>query len=113
MCTGRTGHAECVRVQYDPKRISYDRLLEAFWECHDPTQVNRQGPDVGTQYRTAIFFHDEAQRKAAEASKKARDASGRHVRPIATRIEPAAEWWPAEDYHQKYLLKRGQGACGT
>jgi len=113
VCTGRTGHAECVRVTYDPGRISYDALLDAFWECHDPTQVNRQGPDIGTQYRSVIFWHDEGQRKAAEASKAKRDASDRHLRPIATAIEPAAPWWRAEEYHQQYLAKRGQGACGT
>jgi len=113
VCTGRTGHAECVRVVYDPARISYDALLDAFWECHDPTQVNRQGPDIGTQYRSVIFWHDEEQRKAAEAAKAKRDASGRHLRPVATSIEPAATWWRAEEYHQQYLAKRGQGACGA
>ena len=103
VCTGTTGHAEVVQVEYDPARVSYEELLHVFWSCHDPSQVNRQGPDIGTQYRTVIFHHDEAQRAAAEASKQALTESGRN---IATRIEPAADYWIAEDYHQQYFEKR-------
>jgi len=111
VCGDRTGHAEVVRVEFDPERVSYDELLSLFWDAHDPTQVDRQGPDVGSQYRSAIFVHDEAQRAAAEASKARLAASGRHARPIATRIEPAGDFWPAEDYHQQYLEKRGLAHC--
>lgn len=109
VCTDGTGHAEAVLVEYDPQRISYQGLLDVFWGGHDPTQVNRQGPDVGTQYRSAIFFHDDAQREIAEASKKERQASVR--KPIATEITPAGTFHPAEDYHQRYLEKRGQASC--
>jgi len=111
VCTGATGHAEAVRVEYDPERISYDQLLRVFWDNHDPTQVDRQGPDVGSQYRSEIFVHSPAQAAAARASREAEDVSGRHRRPIATRISPAAEFWPAEDYHQRYLEKRGLSHC--
>lgn len=112
VCTGTTNHAEVVQIDFDPEHISYEKLLEAFWHLHDPTQVNRQGPDSGTQYRTVIFYHDEAQREAAEASKKALDASGHFPRPIATLIEPAPTFWRAEEYHQQYFEKRGiQGSC--
>ena len=111
VCGDRTGHAEVVRVEYDPARVGYEALLETFWANHDPTQVNRQGPDVGSQYRSVIFVHDDAQRAAAEASKAALAASGRHRRPIATSIEPAGDFWLAEDYHQQYLEKRGLATC--
>jgi peptide-methionine (S)-S-oxide reductase len=111
VCTDRTGHAEVVQVSFDPEKISYEDLLEVFWESHDPTQLNRQGPDVGTQYRSAIFYHDESQRRAAEASRNMLDASGRFPRPIATTLEPAAPFWRAEDYHQRYLEKRGLASC--
>ncbi len=104
VCTGTTGHAEVVRVDYDPARISYETLLEAFWACHDATQVNRQGPDVGTQYRSLILPHDDEQARAGEASKAALVAQGA---PIATVIEAAGDFWLAEDYHQQYLEKRG------
>ena len=107
VCSGTTGHAEAVRIVYDPERVKYEALLDIFWENHDPTQVNRQGFDVGTQYRSVVFFHDERQREIAEASKTALDASGRYTRPIATGIVPAAEWWRAEDYHQQYYEKKG------
>jgi peptide-methionine (S)-S-oxide reductase len=109
VCSDRTGHAEAVQVEYDPAQVSYEQLLDAFWKLHDPTQVNRQGSDVGTQYRTAIFTHDEAQSKAAEAAKERAQAS--FSRPIATEIVPAATFWPAEEYHQRYLEKRGMSSC--
>jgi len=113
VCSGNTGHAEAVRIEYDPAAVSYESLLVVFWGCHDPTQMDRQGPDIGTQYRSVIFTHDSAQAAAAEASKATLAASGRHRRPIVTRIEPAGEFWPAEDYHQQYLEKRGYQACGA
>lgn len=109
VCTGRTEHAEAVRVTFDADTVSYDTLLDAFWDLHDPTQVNRQGPDVGTQYRSAIFYAGEAQREAAQAS-KAR-AQTRFSRPIATQILPAASFFRAEDYHQRYLEKQGLRSC--
>jgi peptide-methionine (S)-S-oxide reductase len=111
VCRGDTGHAESVRVTFDPKRVTYDQLLDVFWRIHDPTQVNRQGPDVGEQYRSAIFFADAAQEAAAKASRDRLAASGRFSRPIATRIEPAAPFWRAEEYHQRYLEKHGRAAC--
>ena len=111
VCTNTTGHAEVVQVTFDPAVISYDKLLETFWQIHDPTQVNRQGPDYGTQYRTAIFTHSPEQAAVAQASKAKLEASGKFKRPIATEITPAATFWKAEDYHQQYLAKRGQGSC--
>jgi peptide-methionine (S)-S-oxide reductase len=111
VCTDRTGHAEAVEVTFDPARLSYDALLGVFWENHDPTQVNQQGPDVGTQYRSAIFYHSGAQRAAAEASKVAIERTGRFKRAIATQIVPAETFWAAEDYHQQYLEKRGLSSC--
>jgi peptide-methionine (S)-S-oxide reductase len=111
VCTGTTGHAEAVRVEFDPEQVTYDQLLDVFWQNHDPTQVDRQGPDRGTQYRTEVFAHGPAQEAAARASKEREEASGRHRRPIATRITPAADFWPAEDYHQQYLAKRGMAHC--
>jgi len=111
VCTGRTGHAESVLVEYDPARISYEQLLDVFWNEHDPTTRDRQGPDIGTQYRSAIFFHDAAQQAAAVASKERLEREGRFRRPIVTEIVPAAPFYPAEDYHQKYFFKRGGGAC--
>jgi peptide-methionine (S)-S-oxide reductase len=113
VCSHTTGHAEVVEVTYDPERISYDELLQAFWAKHDPTQVNRQGWDVGDQYRSVVFFHDEEQREAAERSKAELDASGRHKRPVATVIEPAQTFYIAEDYHQRYLEKQGRSSCTT
>ncbi len=112
VCTGTTGHAEVVEVEFDPAAVSYGQLLDAFWSIHDPTTLNRQGPDVGTQYRSAIYYHDDAQRQAAEASKARQDASGRFRRPIVTEISPASTFYKAEDYHQKYLAKRGRSGCG-
>jgi peptide-methionine (S)-S-oxide reductase len=111
VCSGRTGHAEVVEVTYDPTRLSYDDLLTVFWENHDPTTLNRQGPDVGEQYRSAIFYHDDEQKGAAEASKAGRDKSGRYRRPIVTEITPASAFYEAEDYHQQYLEKRGLASC--
>lgn len=111
ICRKTTGHAEAVLVTFDPSRVSYDELLSLFWKIHDPTQINRQGPDVGDQYRTAIFTHSDEQAETATKSKAAEDASGRHARPVATLIQPAGKWWKAEDYHQQYFEKRGGGAC--
>jgi len=111
VCTGRTGHAEVVQVDYDPSRITYDDLLTVFWENHDPTTLNRQGPDIGTQYRSAIFYHDDEQKDAAIKSKEERERSGRYKRPIVTEITPATEFYMAEDYHQQYLEKRGLSSC--
>jgi len=111
VCTDRTGHAEVVHITYDDSIVSYEQLLDVFWGSHDPTLKNRQGPDVGTQYRTAIFYHDEEQRRTAEGSKTAMDASGRFKRPIATLLEKAGPFWRAEEYHQKYLLKKGLDSC--
>lgn len=107
VCTGATGHAEAVRVEFDPERISYDGLLDVFWSTHDPTQRNRQGPDVGTQYRSAIFAHDEDQERVARSSRDRLEAEGRFPRPIATEIEPAGPFWRAEEYHQRYYERRG------
>ncbi len=108
VCSHNTGHAEVVQVEYDPSKIPYDKLLETFWSIHDPTQLNRQGPDIGTQYRSVIFFHNMAQEQAAKASKEALEKSGKK---IATQIEPAPTFWPAEDYHQQYYEKKGIGSC--
>jgi peptide methionine sulfoxide reductase msrA/msrB len=107
VCSHGTGHAEAVEVEYDPSKISYDRLLELFWSIHDPTTPNRQGPDVGSQYRSAIFHHTPEQRASAEKSKNELEKSGRFANPIVTEITPASVFWPAEDYHQQYYEKRG------
>jgi peptide-methionine (S)-S-oxide reductase len=111
VCTDRTGHAEAVEVEYDPAKIVYDKLLDVFWENHDPTQLNRQGPDWGTQYRSAIFFHTPEQEAQAKASREALEKSRRYSKPIVTQIVPAARFYEAEDYHQQYLEKRGLAAC--
>lgn len=111
VCTDRTGHAEVVQVKYDPNKVGYEKLVEAFWTCHNPTQVNRQGPDVGTQYRSAIFTHSPEQQEAAAAAKAKLQSSCRFSQPIATSIEPAQTFYPAEDYHQRYLEKRGLASC--
>jgi peptide-methionine (S)-S-oxide reductase len=111
VCTDRTGHAEAVEVDFDPARVSYEHLLDVFWTNHDPTQLNRQGPDYGTQYRSAIFYHTPEQQAAAEGSKARLAASGRLPRPIVTQIVPAAQFYRAEEYHQQYLEKRGQRSC--
>ena len=111
VCTDATGHAEVVQVEYDPAEVLYDALLGVFWVSHDPTQLNRQGPDVGAQYRSVIFFHTPEQEAAARESKAALESSGRFRRPIVTEILTAPEFWPAEDYHQQYLEKRGLSHC--
>jgi peptide methionine sulfoxide reductase msrA/msrB len=111
VCSGRTGHAEVVHVEYDPSEVSYDKLLGLFWAEHDPTTPNRQGPDVGTQYRSVIFYYTLPQKTAAEASKAKLEASGRFKRPIVTQIVAAPEFYRAEEYHQRYLEKRGQRSC--
>ncbi|HZT72070.1 MAG TPA: peptide-methionine (S)-S-oxide reductase MsrA [Terriglobales bacterium] len=111
VCTDTTGHAETVEVEYDPARVSYEQLLQVFWENHDPTQLNRQGPDVGRQYRSAIFYLNAAQERAARAARDALAASGRYRRPIATEITAAGPFYRAEDYHQQYLEKRGLAHC--
>ena len=111
VCSGRTGHAEAVEVTYDPTQISYEAILEVFWENHDPTTPNRQGPDVGEQYRSAIFTHSPEQAAAAKFSKERVDVSGRFRRPIVTQILPASTFYRAEEYHQQYLEKRGLASC--
>lgn len=111
VCTDMTGHAEAVEVQYDPSKISYDQLLNVFWENHDPTTLDRQGPDWGSQYRSAIFFHTPEQERSAKASREAWDNSGRFRNKIVTQIVPAADFYEAEEYHQQYLEKRGMASC--
>ena len=111
VCTGVTGHAEAVEVTFDPSIISFDQLLNIFWQCHDPTQLNRQGPDLGTQYSSAIYYHTDAQKLMAEESLVRLDHSGSMRRPIVTGIVPADTFWEAEEYHQKYHQKNG-GGCG-
>jgi len=111
VCSGRTGHAEAVEVIYDPNEVSYEQLVEVFWNIHDPTTVNRQGPDVGSQYRSAIFYHNQRQLSAAEASKKKLEKSGKLKRPIVTKIVPASTFYRAEEYHQRYLEKCGRTSC--
>ena len=111
VCTGSTGHAEVVQVEYDPAKASFDDLLNVFWTTHDPTTLNRQGPDVGAQYRSAIFFHTPEQEAAARTSKDSLQASGKIRRPIVTEITPASEFYRAEEYHQQYLEKRGLSHC--
>ena len=111
VCSGRTGHAEVVEVEFDPAVVSYDELLNVFWENHDPTTLNRQGPDVGEQYRSAIFYHTPEQETAARASKEALEQSGKYRRPVVTEIVPAPKFYRAEDYHQQYFEKRGISHC--
>jgi peptide-methionine (S)-S-oxide reductase len=107
VCTERTGHAEVVEVEYDPSQVSYEELLEVFWNVHDPTTLNRQGPDIGSQYRSVVFFHSSEQKAIAMASREKLQGSGRYGKPIVTEILPAPEFYPAEAYHQRYLEKRG------
>lgn len=112
VCSGKTGHAEAVQVEYDPAQVSYEDLLKVFWNIHDPTTLNRQGPDIGTQYRSAIFFHTPEQEAAAKASKAKLEWSSQYRKPVVTEITPASEFWRAEEYHQQYFEKRGRGSCG-
>ena len=111
VCTGQSGHAEVVLVEFDPDKVSYDNLLEAFWSLHDPTTLNRQGPDIGTQYRSVIFFQDKDQTVVAKASRDKLQQSGRFKNDIVTEIVPTAQFYRAEEYHQKYLEARGLGNC--
>ena len=111
VCSKQTGHAEVVQVEFDPQVVTFDQLLEAFWRMHDPTTLNRQGPDVGDQYRSAVFTHSDEQQAAAAASKESADASGRFSNSIVTQIVPAGTFWRAEEYHQQYFAKRGGGSC--
>ncbi len=108
VCTGTTGHAEVVEVDYDPDKVSYDELLKVFWEIHNPTTMNRQGPDIGTQYRSVVFSHNSEQKAAAEASKEKLQRNGHYKNPIVTEITPASEFYKAEEYHQQYFEKCGQ-----
>ncbi|MFC1663456.1 peptide-methionine (S)-S-oxide reductase MsrA [Patescibacteria group bacterium] len=108
VCDNKTGHTEVVTITYDPKEVSYDKLLEVFWHEHDPTQINRQGPDVGEQYRSVIFYHTPEQKQAAEKSKNALAKSDEYKKPIATAIEPASDFYKAEEYHQRYFEKHGR-----
>lgn len=111
VCADRTGHAEVVSVDYDPEQISYEKLLDVFWDSHDPTTRNQQGPDIGTQYRSVVFTHNEQQEKAARASKERLESSGRYANLIVTEIVPAATFYRAEEYHQRYLEKQGLATC--
>jgi peptide-methionine (S)-S-oxide reductase len=111
VCTDETGHAEAVQIEYDPTKVTYEQLLNIFWENHNPTTLNRQGPDVGTQYRSGVFYHSDEQKRIAEASKAALASSGKWNKPIVTEVTPAQTFYPAEDYHQQYLEKRGMSSC--
>jgi peptide-methionine (S)-S-oxide reductase len=111
VCTGTTGHAEVAQVQFDPQKVSYETLLGMFFEIHNPTTLNRQGPDIGSQYRSVVFFHSPAQEKAARQAIVAIDKSGRWPQPVVTRVQEAVTFWPAEEYHQRYLEKNGLGFC--
>jgi methionine-S-sulfoxide reductase len=111
VCTHTTGHAEAVRVVFDPAKVSYQTLLKQFFHMHDPTQLNRQGPDIGDNYRSAVFYKDESQKQAAREMIEQLNDSGRYKKPIVTSLEPAGKWWPAEDYHQKFTQRTGMGAC--
>ena len=111
VCSGATGHAEAAQITFDPKQISYEKLLKVFWKAHDPTQLNRQGPDTGKQYRSAIFFHNKEQEATAKKSKETLEKSRRFPSKIVTEIKPAANFWKAEEYHQQYLRKQGLDSC--
>jgi peptide-methionine (S)-S-oxide reductase len=113
VCDGRTGHAEVVQVTYDPAKVAYEQLLEVFWTSHDPTQLNRQGPDIGEQYRSVIFYHDDEQKTEADESKRLFEKLGSFQRPIVTAIVPAMPFYRAEEYHQQYLKKRGAESCSS
>ena len=111
VCTDETGHAEAVEVTYDPSKVSYEKLLDVFWQNHNPTEVNRQGPDIGTQYRSGIFYHNHEQKVAAIKSKEKLEKSGKYKNPVATEITQATKFYQAEDYHQQYLEKKGMNVC--
>lgn len=111
VCTDKTGHAEALEIEFDPKKVSYEKLLSVFFENHDPTTPNRQGPDVGAQYRSVIFFHSKGQERLAQKAKMELEKSKKFSKPIVTQIVPASEFYPAEEYHQKYLMKRGLASC--
>ncbi|ADI74387.1 peptide methionine sulfoxide reductase [Methanohalobium evestigatum Z-7303] len=111
VCTGKTGHAEAVEVTFEPSIVSYEKLLDVFWKIHDPTTLNRQGPDIGTQYRSAIFYHNEEQKKKAIESRDKLQQSGKYKKDIVTDIVPASEFYEAEEYHQRYFEKHGYSAC--
>jgi len=113
VCGGDTGHAEALEIEYDPSQVSYGDLLDTFWKTHNPTTLNRQGPDTGSQYRSAVFFHTPEQQSAATASKDKLERSGQHRDPVVTEISAASEFYPAEDYHQRYFEKRGIAHCAT
>ncbi len=113
VCSGETGHAEAVQVEYDPAEVSYEELLKVFWDIHDPTTLNRQGPDAGTQYRSVVFFHNAEQEAAAKASKEKLQDSGRFNRKVVTEIKPASEFYRAEEYHQQYLEKCARRSFGS
>jgi len=111
VCSDKTGHAEAVEITYDPKKVSYEELLDIFWNIHDPSTLNRQGLDIGSQYRSAIFYHDEKQKESALKSKKDLEKNGKYKKKITTEIVPADEFYEAEQYHQKYLMKKGLKTC--
>ena len=111
VCTDKTGHVEVIQITYDPEQINYEKLLDKFWEIHDPTQLNRQGPDIGTQYKSVIIYHNENQKQIAKKSKNKKQKTGKYINPIASEITPAKEFYPAEKYHQKYLEKHGKISC--
>jgi peptide-methionine (S)-S-oxide reductase len=112
VCGKRTGHAEVVHLQFDPKVVSYEELLQVFFRIHDPTQLNRQGPDHGDQYRSVIFYYGEEQRRLAEKAKQNKSEVGKHADPVVTEISPAPRFWKAEEYHQKYFQKNKVRSCG-
>lgn len=111
VCTGTTGHAEVVQVQFDPEKVSYETLLALFFKMHNPTTLNRQGPDIGSQYRSVVFYHSADQQSAAQRAISEIDESGRWQQPVVTQVQAAEPFWPAEEYHQRYLEKHGFGAC--
>ena len=113
VCSHTTGHAEVVQLTYDPDKVSYEKLLAVFWDIHNPTTLNRQGPDVGDQYRSVVFYHTEKQRDATLASMDRLEKSGKFRRPIVTRVQPAEDFYRAEEYHQQYLEKRGLSSCAV